>query len=73
MKIDTGTKELNLVKIENFDVTERIRYLRETRQDVVLTVTAKYGENVVIDINDPKPESAVAPVVEEPKKPKSAK
>ncbi len=64
MKIDTGTKELGLVKIENFDATERMRYLRETRQDVVITITAKYGENVVIDINDPKPEG----VVEEPKK-----
>lgn len=64
MKVDAGTKELNLVKIENFDVTERMRYLRETRQDVVITITAKYGENVVIDINDPLPEGTAAPKAE---------
>lgn len=70
MKVDAGVKDVrDVVKSGNLDIAERLRYLFETRQDISVVITAKAGENVVVEINDPKPEGQT----EEPKKVESAK
>lgn len=61
----------DLVSSDVKEISERLRYLHETKQNIEVKITQKAGEPLVVEINDPLPEGYVAPVEEPVKKGKS--